>query len=166
MHLTIFRHGQAGPAARDSLRELTSTGRDEVSRGVLAMREYCRSADMDLPGLVLFSDWRRTTQTADIITEALSQPRQEPCSALVPGRGVDDVCAALDQLMEAGQEGHLLLVSHQPLVSMLVDYLLGDPGRVPPLSPGGLAMLELEAPGPGCATLTRYMLPPHYEAHL
>jgi len=166
MYLTIFRHGQAGQAARDSLRELTSTGRDEVGRGVEALREYCCSAAIDLPGRILFSDWLRTKQTADLIAGALSPARKQACNALVPGRDVDDVCVALDQLWEAEQQGHLLLVSHQPLVSMLVDYLLGDPGRVPTLSPGGLSMLKLEAVGHGCATSVRYMLPPRYEALL
>jgi phosphohistidine phosphatase len=83
---------------------------------------------------------------------------------LLPGAGVSgvDVCLERQCHSQAAPE-HLLLVSHQPLVSRLVDHYLGERGRVPPLSPGGFATLSLEAPVAACARLLFWALPPTYK---
>ena len=96
--------------------------------------------DLPAPDLILYSEWSRTTETADIIAAAFSHASLRRESALIPGSGVAAVDSVLEALLSAtNRPEHLVLVSHQPLVSSLIDYYLGDPGRVEPLSPGGLA---------------------------
>ena len=60
-------------------------------------------------------------------------------------------------------DNHSVLVSHQPLVSRLVDHWLGEQGRVPGLVPGGLVTLEMEVVAPGCAALVFCAQPPDYK---
>jgi phosphohistidine phosphatase SixA len=57
-----------------------------------------------------------------------------------------------------------VLVSHQPLVSYLIDHLLGEVALVPALPPGGLVTMDLAAPARACGRLLFWALPPQYEA--
>ncbi len=84
--------------------------------------------------------------------------------ALLPGRqppGVDELLQAL-WTEQDDNPGHVLLVSHQPLVSRLVDHYLGTPGLAPGLVPGGQATLALDAPAAGCGRLLFLAQPPEY----
>ena len=164
MILTIWRHGAAGSAATDRQRELTSIGRDDVGFGCHRFFEHCSTRDLPHPDLILYSEWLRTTETADIIAGAVSLAALLGSSALIPGSSVAAVDARLEPLFAAGiSPAHLVLVSHQPLVSALVDYFLGDRGLVEPLSPGGLACLQLDVAAAGCASLVFSAQPPQYE---
>ncbi len=163
MILTIWRHGQAANAAVDSERELTETGLDDISFGCDQFHRQCELRRLTLPALILHSRWMRTAQTAAIIGRQFPQAAVEAADALIPGRGVRDVDQLLESYLEAGVE-HLLLVSHQPLVSTLVDYYLGSKGRVASLVPGGFAMLRLDFAGADCAELVFSAQPPEYRA--
>ena len=115
--------------------------------------------------MALHSPWLRTTQTARIICEALGGVAAQANETLLPGRDVYGVDAMLtDAWGSSDCPQHVLLVSHQPLVSRMVDHLLGDFGRVPPAVPGGVVTLSLEVPGSGCARLLFWAMPPAYEA--
>ena len=165
MIVSIWRHGQAGSAVSDRQRTLTGTGEDDVGFGCQQFHEACRLRGIDHPGTILHSPWVRTTQTADILATAFTHATLASSEALQPGSDVHDVDRMLQPLFAADETpSHLALVSHQPLVSRLVDHLLGEVGVVPPLTPGGLACLELEAPARGCGRLLFWALPPEYEA--
>ena len=71
--------------------------------------------------------------------------------------------AATDKI---GAPRHVVLVTHQPLVSELVDHFLGAGNAVPSLTPGGFASLELDLPAPACATLVFWAVAPEYETGL
>lgn len=165
MILTIWRHGEAGSAATDRLRELTDRGREDISFGCHQFHTQCEARGIAHPELLLYSEWVRTTQTADIIGLAFNHAPTERCAALIPGmRPLDVETALLDRVQQAPSLQHILLVSHQPLVSSLIDYLLGDYGLVPPLVPGGVATLEMTVPTAGCASVQFSAQPPGYEA--
>ena len=167
MIVTIWRHGEAGMAVPDQLRELTGEGEDDVGFGCLQFHTACESRGISHPQLVLHSPWVRTTQTADILGAAFTHAGRRPLKALQPGSDVAAVDAALVEVESAAADPstqHVALVSHQPLVSWLVDHYLGEPGTVPPLSPGGLVTLELDVPAKGCGQLLFWALPPEYEA--
>lgn len=167
MIVTIFRHGEAGRAVTDRQRELTSQGEDDVGFGCTRFHEICHRRDIPHPQLIVHSPWVRTAQTADIIASAFSHAAQRPTPALQPGADLAAVDALLQQLAAAPNEPtHVVLVSHQPLVSELIDHYLGDYGRVPSLPPGGLATLKFELPEPSCGELLFWALPPQYEASL
>ena len=163
MILTIWRHGQAANAAQDIDRELTETGLDDISFGCDQFHQQCEMRRLALPEIILHSRWLRTAQTADIIGRQFSQAVLESAEALVPGSRIGDVSAMLDPLLEGGVE-HAILVSHQPLVSALIDHYLGDPGRVAALVPGGFAMLRLDIAMAGTAELVFSAQPPEYRA--
>ena len=167
MILTIWRHGEAGSAYSDRERELTGTGTDDVGFGCQQFHEVCLQRGLPHPEKVLHSDWVRTTQTADIIASAFTHATMAQLPALTPGNTPIEVDRALDALL-AGDSApqHVVLVSHQPLVSRLADHYLGDSGRVPNLSPGALVTLQLEVVAPACGQLLFWALPPGYEAHV
>lgn len=165
MILTIWRHGEARSAPTDRLRELTDRGTEDVSFGCHHFHSACEARDIPHPELLLYSEWVRTTQTAEIIGLAFNHASSERCAALVPGKRPKDVEADLTRrLQQNAALEHIVLVSHQPLVSSLADYLLGELGRVPPLVPGGLVTLQMTVPGAACASLCFSAQPPNYEA--
>lgn len=168
MILTIWRHGQAGDGTPDRQRELTGSGRDDIGFGCHQFNEACRVRRVSLPHHIRYSPWHRTTQTAEIISAAFTHAIATAVDDLLPSSTVVDIDAALFALAESGAtDEHVVVVSHQPLVSQLVDYYLGgDPASVPPLPPGGLATLSLASNGQGTGTLLFWAFPPEYEAGL
>jgi phosphohistidine phosphatase len=162
--LTIWRHGEAADAPSDYERELTASGREDLHKGVLCLQDACSVRGLSDPTHVFYSPWVRTAATASIIGNVVREAQLESADALAPG--VD--LASVDTLLEGpclsgAQDDHVLLVSHQPLVSRLIDHYLGGRGRVPPLSPAGFCTLLLSTPGAGCAELLFWALPPEYQ---
>ena len=165
MIVTIWRHGEAGRAVSDRLRELTVTGTDDVGFACHQFHDTCRARSIPHPELVLHSAWVRTTETAEIIASVFTHASVCPLKALQPGGSIEAVDAALAEITaSAPNVGHVVLVSHQPLVSYLIDYYLGTPGRMPSLPPGGLVTLDLQFPAVDCGQLVFWALPPEYEA--
>lgn len=162
MLVTIWRHGEAGAAASDRERQLTPRGRQDVTRGAAMFLQRCAQAGHEVPGTVYHSPWLRTTQTAEILAAQLAGAHLSALRALQPGSDIAQVQTALEAL--PGDPGHVLLVSHQPLVSRLADHYLGERGRVPPLPPGGQVTLDMDYPAPGAAGLSYWAFPPAYEA--
>ncbi len=158
MLVTIWRHGEAAPGRPDRERRLTDRGHADLRRGAAAFAPALEGRGLPLPDGLHASRWVRTWQTAAYLTEALGLPAVEE-AALIPGTGPEDVEACLARLPAAA---HRVLVSHQPLVSGLVDRWLGEPGLVPALSPGAFAVLEAEVFAPGCASLCFWAAPPDY----
>ena len=165
MIVTIWRHGEAGDAPTDFERPLSSTGEDDVGFGAHQFMLECQRRDLDLPDAILHSPLVRTTLTAEIIAGVFSQASMASEDRLKPGAALEDAVTAIaDQTDADPLLRHLLMVSHQPLVSGLINGLLGQEGQAPPLSPGGLVTLEVPFPTAGCAELVFWALPPEYGA--
>lgn len=166
MILTIFRHGEAGEAATDRARELTEKGAQDVERGAAVFVETCRRRALQLPEHVYHSPWVRTTSTAELICRALDNVPLSELPAIQPGRDIASVQRWFEENFEATRDDtHLVLVSHQPLVSHMVDYYLGEGSSVPSLSPGGFAALSMGVPGSACGSLQFWAMPPEYEVN-
>lgn len=163
MIATILRHGEAGPAASDRERRLTSRGVAEIERAAPALAAACRSRGLALPSRVLHSPWERTRATAEIVARHLDIEAQ-PVDALAPGAATAQVDSVLQHIELSADAAHCLLVSHQPLVSQLADHYLGEPGLAPGLTPGALVTLSLDTVAPGCGSLQFWALPPAYQA--
>jgi len=146
--ITVWRHGEAGPAPSDWDRQLTSRGRASLQIAAADFHRWLGSMALPMVSACLHSPLVRTTQTAELLSTILPC-LPEPCSALEPGRRREEV----DRVVPEG-ESHLLLVSHQPLVSRLIDYWL-DSNEVAPLSPGGYATLDVTIPTRGGASLVK-----------
>ena len=165
MILTIWRHGKAEEGVDDRLRELTVSGRDDVSFGSHQFHDACRVRNLPHPHRILHSPLVRTTQTARIIAAAYAHATVSSEPALRPGSEVTGVGAAVSRFPDSdAREQHTLLVSHQPLVSRLVEHWLGDAGNIPFIPPGGLVTLSLDVVAPGCGVLLFWAFPPEYEA--
>ena len=162
MILTVWRHGEAGRAATDFDRALTDRGRADVGFGAVQFHKHCASRDLPHPDQIRFSPLVRTQQTAELVSGAFTRAIDLVDERIQSGAGVADALALLQEVHDADRVEHLLLVSHQPLVSRLIDALLGDPGRVAPLTPGGFAVLTLHAAARGFADLNFWCLPPDY----
>ncbi len=167
MIVTVWRHGQAMQAVSDEMRELSGQGADDISYGAHCLRHHLVERALPDPDQILYSRWRRTTQTAEIISAAFSHTPSVEETALIPGATVHDVDETLNgHFSRPAPPGHLILVSHQPLVSRLVDHYTGEPDYAPGLPPGGLVVLDMDQAGRGSARLLFWALPPEYEACL
>ena len=165
MIVTIWRHAEAGRAASDRERELTDAGMDDVGFACRQFHDACRARQIPQPDRILHSPWVRTNQTADIIAAAFTHATLAPTEVLQPG---SDVKAVNNTLVEIGTgqdpQEHVLLVSHQPLVSYLLDHYLGESAVAPSLPAGGLATLALDTPARDCGRLLFWALPPEFKA--
>lgn len=161
MLISVWRHGEAGPGSPDRDRRLTARGEAQVERGARDFVVRLQRRSLSLPGRILFSRWRRTAQTADRIREWCAGAEPETLDALIPDRDaalVDDAVTRFED-----RESHLVLVSHQPLVTALIDRWLGTSGEVPPLVPGAYVVLDVPVVASGCAAVVWWASPPDYE---
>ncbi|MEH6568387.1 MAG: hypothetical protein V7709_04880 [Halioglobus sp.] len=169
MIVTILRHGEAGSASVDAERELTPRGIDDISFAGQQFHNACEARGLPTPVIILHSAWLRTTETADIFARTFQNCSVVPEPALQPG---GDIFGVTQMLLHIGEESpgdstgdtHILLVSHQPLVSELADYYLGMANSVPGLSPGGLFTVNMDVPARNGAILLFWALPPEYQA--
>ena len=162
MIVTIIRHGQAGSAATDEIRELTTKGVDDIGFASQRLGALCQSKSLALPDRILHSAWRRTRQTAQILSAGLTTPMAS-LDALLPDRYVEDVDKGLSTQAALSEPPlHCVLVGHQPLVSELLDHYLGERGIAPALPPGGLVCIDLEVPAAACGRLLFWAMPPDY----
>jgi phosphohistidine phosphatase len=164
MILTIWRHGTAEQGVNDRLRELAGSGRDDVGFGSHQFHAACLARHIQHPQKILYSPLVRTAQTAELIAAAFTHASMAAENALQPGSSLAAVDAAVDDAISTDPDQHLLLVSHQPLVSRLIEHYLGAGSEVPFLTPGGLVTLSLLTTAPGHARLLFWALPPEYEA--
>ncbi len=146
MYVTLWRHGEAGSAATDELRPLTARGTASVQVAALEWRRWVQEQALPEAQLIWHSPLVRTTQTAELLEQALGCAKAE-CGGLAPGAILHEPESFLPHSVD-----HAILVTHQPFVSQLIWHWLDD-NALAPLMPGGWATLELTAPLRGGATL-------------
>jgi phosphohistidine phosphatase len=165
MIVTIWRHGEAGRAATDRQRELTDRGLDDLGFGCSQFHEALAARGIAPPELILYSPWTRTRQTAEIIASAFTHASRREEATLQPGGTVTAVQQCLSTLRDAtggANPAHVVLVTHQPLVSELVMFFLGPASSVPSLSPGALVTFALDVTARDCGDLVFWAVPPEY----
>ena len=148
MRLYLIRHGEAGPAGRDAMRELTDEGRARTRHNAAAV----------LPRLV--------TPVATIITSPLIRARQT--AAIVHGLWSPDVPLVVDDCLvpqstpaivtgfiEAlpDEAWPLAVVGHQPLFGSLLAWLTGRPELANTVTTSSISALDLITFAKGCGTL-------------
>jgi len=118
MKLWIMRHGEANPMVDvDANRTLTSWGRAEARSSA---EEVLRKGEP--PEVLLVSPYRRAQQTAIEVHSVMPEARLETVECLTPETSQELIVAYLDEIPETS----IMLVSHEPLVSLLVDFLSGQ----------------------------------------
>lgn len=166
MILTIVRHGEAADAAEDRQRVLTLRGERDTQAAAEALATACQTvgAGCAVPQSILHSPWVRTQQTAGLLAERFPTATLEASSALQPGGTVGAVEAAVESAEAQGCK-HLMLVSHQPLVSYLVSHWVETADRVPGMMPGAFTTMSLDPVGLLCGQLLFWATPPAYALH-
>jgi phosphohistidine phosphatase len=145
MIILLFRHGHAideTPGLGDAGRALSGKGRKTTRKVArwLARRGKLRPTDIWTSPLV------RAVQTAEIAAEALGLEDEVSVSAdLSPGSSADDL---MRKLAEHRGTGPLMLVGHEPDLSVVAALLLGE-RSYSGLKKSGLLAIEWEGHGPG-----------------
>lgn len=148
MQLTIVRHGEAEAYlsfAEDAKRQLTQKGEADIR----ALGQHWQKGR---PDVCLASPYQRTQQTARLLQQALGFKSITLEENLTPEASID----ALLKLLETNQAKHVLLVSHQPLVSRLLAVLVAGHSRYAldyPMMPASCASLETDIIAKGLARL-------------
>lgn len=139
-----MRHGEAESAAgSDAQRQLTPSGRDDITQMAESYKEELSQVDV-----IWTSPYLRAQQTAQLMSERLSVP--VITQAFLPPNG--NPLDVLDALEEHRRQT-VLIVSHQPLVGILVDGLAAlEPGRYR-MGTGSLAYLSTGIYANGCCEL-------------
>lgn len=121
----IMRHGEAESLRLDDKsRQLTDDGRTQVTRAAKWLQEeWCHDGKVDL---ALVSPYRRARQTYDMLSLDILATKMEIFSDITPDGEAQNVHEYLDArlAMSKARDQNLkriLLVSHMPLVSYLVD---------------------------------------------
>ena len=127
IYLFIMRHGEAeAPRLDDKNRQLTPVGREQAKSAALWLKDqYCTEGIVDL---ALVSPYRRAKQTFDMVSLDVEAGKVESNEDIVPEGSPRLVSDYIDGLLHAAVNSKkpikkLLVVSHMPLVSYLVDEL-------------------------------------------
>ena len=142
----LLRHADAETvAASDFERHLSERGQAEAQR----IAQFCRRHEQHF-GVVLTSPLIRAQETARPVAELAAQ---EPLVVRWAASGMHPH-TALAELQAYAALPSVLLVGHEPDLSLLIAYLLGieNPHAVV-VAKGSLTLLELSAFRPGTATL-------------
>lgn len=144
MQAFILRHGEAQLFADSDLeRALTSVGYqqtlDILSASQVELKQVTR---------IIASPYVRAQQTATLAADLLALS-VETSDLLVPEGSLPQVTQLLDSLSKEVP----LLVSHQPLVGELVNWLCGLPPGRKVMGTSALAHLETDVVAGACGTL-------------
>ncbi|WDE13330.1 phosphohistidine phosphatase SixA [Thalassomonas haliotis] len=148
MQLYIMRHGQASPIANsDAERQLTKQGHFEAE----IMGKWLKNMQVNLDHL-LVSPYVRAQQTAAMVKATLnwSGPSTN-CDFITPSGNAAQVHDYLDGMLAQSQGKSstdkgietLLVVSHMPLVSYLVEDLTFD-RKSPIFQTAGIAQINYD----------------------
>jgi phosphohistidine phosphatase len=153
MHLYLLRHGEAEPRAHnDPGRELTARGRLEVEQ--VARQFAARNIQLER---CVVSPYVRAAQTAaHFLGHAEQAIKPESNAILMP----EVRASAVMTFLESVREQHVLLVSHNPLLSELNALLTdGDISNMHILGTSELVCIVLDVIGLGMGSTPFRLVP-------
>jgi phosphohistidine phosphatase len=123
MQLMIMRHGEAEASFQnDAARNLTTRGFIEAQKAGVWLRDTVEQIDM-----ALVSPYVRAQQTFDMVSSVVDVSRSETNHQIVPSGTPSTVHDYVDAILDMNNDVQsLLLVSHMPLVSYLLDNFCGQ----------------------------------------
>lgn len=140
MQIYLLRHAiaeeaEAGKADRD--RALVPEGRKKLKE----VLRLARQADAAI-SLILTSPYRRARETADIVADLLANEAELlETKALEPGAQAEEVWR---EIRTHKPIDSMLLVSHEPLLSALLAFLLNSPSLRVDFKKSALVRLDVE----------------------
>jgi len=142
MKLYLVRHAIAENRSPDheddSLRPLTEKGKEKMERIASGLKKLGVE-----PDLIVSSPYVRASQTASILAKALKYKEELIYSDfLVPMGEPDDMIGEINEKYSVDE---LMLVGHEPSMSMLTSVLLaGDPNISINFKKGGVCYLSVD----------------------
>jgi phosphohistidine phosphatase len=156
MEIYLLRHGiaeSARPGMKDADRALTEEGREKLGR----VLKRAKGAGVD-PDLILSSPYRRAMETAEQAALALGYANKIISTpALVPGASPFDVW---EELRGRHGESSILLASHEPLMSSLIAFLLGNPAMLVDIKKAALARVDCDRLGSEPQATLKWLITP------
>lgn len=147
--LYLLRHGQAAWISPDEQRPLTEQG---VSQTLAMLDLYAERIESPLSLWV--SPYLRAQQSAELVRQRLIPAVEvlstEDRDCLTPDCDPQRLLAELQRWSGARD---LMLVGHNPLLTRLLNLLLGEPAGRYHLGTSALVALELPVVAAGCAEL-------------
>jgi phosphohistidine phosphatase len=118
VNLYIMRHGEAEMvAANDQSRRLTPHGVTEVAKNAQWLKQQEHGFD-----LILVSPYVRAQQTLQTVIDIVDTPTKlETIEDLIPEGSAENIHDYIDAAIQLYHPKNILLVSHMPLVSYLVE---------------------------------------------
>lgn len=145
MELFILRHGEAEPrVTTDEARQLTAKGRSDVARVIKSSLE-----DLGELTHLWVSPLVRAQQTAEVVGPLIGNVEPYSTELLVPEADPQQLFRQL-QISECQA---LLLVSHQPLVSKILDALCGTANGYHSMATSSLACIDIDVIAQGTGKL-------------
>jgi len=147
MNILIMRHGDANRSApSDAQRTLTDKGKQNV----LDVVQSLKAEGIEIERLIS-SPYTRALETAGIVSDALGlQSKIIQCSDITPDSPPHIAINSLDKLLKP----NTLIVSHLPLVSLLIAQLIGEHGsNGVPMTTSACAWLTGEVWADACLEL-------------
>lgn len=140
VNIVIMRHGEAEPlTTQDSQRPLTVRGKREA----LQMAQWLQNCYSSFTN-VWVSPYLRTAQTAEILLTKQGPACQLQTKAeLVPDGNPTLMLDLIDARLSEQPDARILLVSHMPLVSFLVEALT-QRGQTPVFSTASLCCIDYQ----------------------
>ena len=156
MELYLLRHGiaeSARPGMKDAERALTEEGRVKLRR----VLQRAKEAGVK-PDLILSSPYRRATETADLAAAALAyRGKIVQTPALAPHASPFE---AWEEIRRRNRQSSVLLSSHEPLMSALMAFLLGNPAMQVDMKKAALARVDCERLDPEPEAVLKWLLTP------
>jgi len=156
MQLYILRHGIAEdgkPGSSDSERALTAEGKKKL-------REVLRVASRAgvSPKLIISSPYLRAVETAEIAIDVLGYKETLlQTKVLIPS---SDPKPVWEEIRVHNDVPELMLVGHEPLLSILGAYLLGAPSVHIDMKKGAILRIDLDKFGAAPHGVLKWMLVP------
>lgn len=146
MLIYLLRHGDAPFDAACGERSLSAQGQVETRNVVMQHLD-----ELSRVPLILCSPTLRARQTLQVVTKTLNYRGALIFEdSLRSGGSLHDVEARVDSLTDVDQ---VLLLSHQPLVGQILEYLTDKQGIGWSMSTSSLACLDAITFSRGCAEL-------------
>lgn len=159
MDVFVLRHGEAGNRVsmptKDSGRPLTQSGRKEIEEIAESLYDGLK-VKIDK---IVSSPLARALQTAEIVNKAYrGSSKLETWDELRPDGSRPELERRLSKL---GRDANVLLVGHEPYLSMLMSEIIsgGNPARIA-LKKGGVAKICISSFSPRATGELKWLLTP------
>ncbi len=141
MKLFLMRHGEAETyAATDASRALTLAGQKESKDAGI----WLGSAVPEV-GFALVSPYLRAKQTFAHVADNICVRAHQVVDDIIPSGDASWVADYIEILMQEHRDiQSMLVVTHMPLISELLDHIVAKPVGVF-FPTGGIAMIDMEA---------------------